>query len=529
LTCCRWRSSSPPRACARSRRRRSPLGWRCASSPAARATRRRGCALRSAIDWSHDLLDDDQRALLRRLGVFVGGFSLDIVPEVAGDEAGVFDLADQSLLVSEDGPAGDPRFRMLETVREYALERLAQSGEEDEVRDRHAAAYVGRAEAAEPGLRGPEQTVGLARLDAERDNLRAALARCIRTGDAESGLRMAAALWRYWQLRGHSAEGRERVAELLALPGAEPLVALRAAGLSCAGRLAWFQGDYQTAQAFFEETLPLMRVAGDPSGIAFCLHNLGMTALSRGDYPEARRLCEESFAAFEDAGDAWGSIMPQHFLAELARLERDHDRARDLAEAALGTAQAIGDRRAIAYSYTRLGAVAVDRGDDVAARAFLQEGLAAGRTLRDSWTVPNVLTLLGILAQRARDHESAHRLLVESLLLRRDAGDRPGLAQSLDALAGLAAAAGDRERAARLHGSAAALRTAAGTPLHGADRAALEEAVDQLRAALGAAFAPAFAEGEATPLTDALAYACEPATTRGPSPPSETVAWPVTR
>jgi tetratricopeptide (TPR) repeat protein len=473
-------------------------------------------ALRSAIDWSHELLDEAQQELLRRLGVFVGGCSLDTVPAVVGgDAAGALDrlaeLAGQSLLVAGESPDGEPRFRMLETVREYALERLARSGEDEEVRDRHAAAFLALAEAAEPQLRGGGQTTWLARLDAERDNLRAALARCVRTGDAESGLRMAAALWRYWQLRGHSAEGRERVAELLALPAAEPLVALRAAGLSCAGRLAWFQGDYEAAQSLFEETLPLMRATGDPSGVAFCLHNLGMTALSRGDYPQARRLCEQSFSAFEDAGNEWGSIMPQHFLAELARLEGDHARARGLAEAALRTSQAIGDRRAIAYSFTRLGAVAVDRGDDAEARAFLQEALAAGRTLRDSWTVPAVLALLGVIAQRADDHEGAHRLLVESLLLRRDAGDRPGLAHSLDALAVLAAAAGDRERAARLHGSAAALRTATGTPLHGTDRAALEDALDGLRATLGTAFAPPFAEGEAMPLADALAHACEPA------------------
>jgi predicted ATPase/DNA-binding SARP family transcriptional activator len=482
-------------------------------------------ALRSAIDWSHDLLDDEQRTLLRRLGVFVGGFSLDEVASVAGGELdGIAELAGQSLLVIGEGPDGEPRFRMLETVREYALERLARSGEEDEVRDRHAATFVALAEAAEPHLRGPEQTVWLARLDTERDNLRAALARCIRTGDAESGLRMAAALWRYWQLRGHSTEGRERVAELLVLPAAEPLVALRAAGLSCAGRLAWFQGDYEASQAFFEESLPLTRSAGDPSAIAFCLHNLGMTALSRGEYREARRLCEESFAAFDDAGNTWGSIMPQHFLAELARLEGDHSRARELAEAALRTSQAIGDRRAIAYSFTRLGAVAVDRGDDAAARAFLQEALQAGRTLRDMWTLPAVLTLLGVIAQHAGDHEAAHRLLVESLLLRRDAGDRPGLAQSLDALAALAAAAGDGERAARLHGSAAALRAAAGVPLHGTDRAALDEALARLHTGLGAAFAPAFAAGEAIPVADAIDYACEPATTRGPSPPRATVA-----
>lgn len=471
--------------------------------------------LRSAIDWSHELLDFEQRVLLRRLAVFVGGFGLDSAAAVAGPEATldrIGELADQSLLVSTDGPGGAPRLRMLETVREYSLERLAESGEADAVRDRHAAAFLALAEQAEPALRGPEQTLWLARLDAERDNLRAALARCVESGGADTGLRIAAALWRFWQLRGHSAEGREWVAQLLALP---TTVRGRARGLACSGRLAWFQGDLEAAQTEFGESFALHRELGDEFGIAFALHNLGMVAITRGEFGPARAFCSEAHSRWQRAGERWASIMPLHFLAEIDRLEGDRRSARERGEAALRIARSVGDRRAIGFSLLRLGAVAVDDGDDESARELLHQALAEARALRDMWTLPSILTLLGVLAARAGESETAHRLLVEGLLLRRDGGDRPGIAESLERLAELAASIGDAARAASLLGAAEAIRNEAGAPVLGADRAALDQCRSRLQAALGEGFHAAWESRRVGDLAELLAYACEPASHDG--------------
>ena len=467
--------------------------------------------LRSAIDWSHELLDDEQRVLLRRLAVFVGGFGLDSAAAVAGPRATldrIGELVDQSLLARADGPGDEPRLTMLETVREYALERLAESGEAGAVRDRHAAAFLALAEAAEPALRGPDQTAWLARLDAERDNLRAALTRCVESGDADTGLRIAAALWRFLQLRGHSAEGRERIARLLALP---TTAQLRAQGLACSGRLAWFQGDLAAARTEFEESLALNRELGDEYGIAFCLHNLGMVALSRGEYGAARALCGEALTRFQRAGEHSASSMSLHFLAEIDRLEGDRRSARERGEAALRLARSAGDRRAIAYSLMRLGAVAVDNRDHEEALERLHESLQAARALRDMWTLPTILTLLGVVAGRSGERETAHRLLVEGLLLRRDGGDRPGIAESLERLAELAAAGGDAARAVTLLGVADAIRDEAGAPVLGTDRAALEERLSRLQAVLGERFRAAWDARRSGEIAGVLAYACEPA------------------
>ena len=326
------------------------------------------------------------------------------------------------------------------------------------------------------------------------------------SGDAETGLRIAAALWRFLQLRGHSAEGRDRIARLLALP---TTAKLRAQGLACSGRLAWFQGDLAAARTEFEESLALNRELGDEYGIAFCLHNLGMVALSRGEYGSARAFCGEALTRFQRAGERSASSMSLHFLAEIDRLEGDRRSARERGEAALQLARSAGDRRAVAYSLMRLGAVAVDNRDYEEALERLHESLQAARALRDMWTLPTILTLLGVVAGRSGERETAHRLLVEGLLLRRDGGDRPGIAESLERLAELAG--GDAVRAVTLLGVADAIRDEAGVPVLGTDRAALEERLSGLQAVLGERFRAVWESRRSGEIAGVVAYACEPA------------------
>jgi predicted ATPase/DNA-binding XRE family transcriptional regulator len=264
--------------------------------------------LRATLDWSYDLLDSAAQTLFRRLAVFAGRCELeaaealgapDTSREMASDLLGrLSTLVDQSLLyLDEPEDTGEPRLGMLETIRAYGLERLEASGEEAEVRRRHAAWYLALAETAQPALQGSEQVTWLARLERERDNLRAALAWTRERGETEMGLRLAAALWRFWHLRGYVSEGRGWLDDLLAQSGANGSlaeVAARAKALTSAGGLAFYQSDYEQALARYDDAQRLYDALGDNENRAGALLNLGLVAVTQGDYERAAALYEAS-------------------------------------------------------------------------------------------------------------------------------------------------------------------------------------------------------------------------------------------
>ena len=522
--------------------------------------------LRATIVWSHDLLDEAERRLFRRLAVFAGGWTLQAAEAVCRPDGeprgemldGVASLVDKSLL-RRVGAAVEPRFGMLETVREYALERLEASGEAVEIRRRHAGHYLALAEGAEPAVRGPRQGASLDRLDAEHDNLRAALGWAIEHGEMDAGLRLGGALGRFWQVRGYWTEGREWLTRLLALAGAPSRTAARAKALNALGHLTRRQGDYAAARSLHEEALGISRELGDKPGIAAALNGLGETARLRGDYAEARSLYRESLALARELGDKLGIAAALNNLGIVARFRGDYAEALSLYRDSLGIRQELGDREGMAISLNNLGVVARLQGDYPRARAWHQESLRIRRELRDAGGVAESLNNLGIVARHEDDYPTARASHEESLGIRRDLGDRPAMpdvlnnlgavlrlqgqyaaarasheealtlarelgeervvAESLEGLAALDLALGRAKRAARLLGASEAMREAIAAPLPPADRPEHDAAIAAAQAGLGTAFADAAAVGRAMSLEQAVTYALEATEPPEPSGP----------
>ncbi|HET8626089.1 MAG TPA: tetratricopeptide repeat protein [Thermomicrobiales bacterium] len=460
--------------------------------------------LRDAIAWSCDLLPPRGRVLLRRLAVFVGGCTIAAAAEVRGEKVEVgngppgedFSLltSDFSLLVDASllrAPAagadaeagGEPRYTMLETVREYAAELLAASGEEEATRRRHAAYYLGLVERAQPHLVGPEEAAWLARLEEEHANLRAALGWALDRREADTAVRFAAVLWRFWAARGHLSEGRRWLEAILALAREQPapdgappeagVAPLRLAMLlHVTANLARVQGDYDRARAMYEECLALRRARDDREGVVAALHNLGITAYERGDYATAVRHYEEALPLGRALGLTYGTAMGLVSLADAVRALGDAPRA-----AALG-----------------------------------EEGLTLFRQIGHTWGVALALAGLGDAAQAQGDAARAAGLYRESLALSGRLGDRRAVAEGLERLAGAEIAAmadpAGLWGAVRLLGAAAALRDHLDTPRPPVHQADHERAVAAARGALGdAAFAAAWADGERLTPDGALAAA----------------------
>jgi predicted ATPase/class 3 adenylate cyclase len=472
-------------------------------------------AIRNAIAWSYDLLSVEERTLFRWLCVFVGGFALDAAEAICsppgGETAAVLDglasLVDKSLLRQEQ-EVGQPRFTMLETIREYGLERLAEDTEA-EVLGRHAEFFLRWAEEAEPSLRGSAQVEILQRLDAEYANLRAALDWAVGNGEAKLGLGICGALWRFWQIRGLYREGREQVVRVLAMPGATGRSAERAQAEACAGRLAFYQTDFEAASALLENALSIQRELNDKPGIAFSLLNLGMLAQARGDHALARHLLEEGVATARAGGDRWVLGMSLSYLGGISHAAGDDDEAREFCEEALGLLRALGDLRLIAATLLNLSLIARAQAELQSARSLLEEAVSMARRLGDKGLLPTSLMRLALVSDQ---HEVNSRpLYEESLMIVREVGDRSGIAASLEGLAGIFAQEDDLQRAARLYGAASALREAIGAARPLEEEAAYNQQLASVRRGLAAdAFAAAFAQGRGLLLEEAVAEALQP-------------------
>jgi predicted ATPase len=511
--------------------------------------------LRGAIAWSYDLLSPQEQALFRRLAVFVDGWTPDaaeVVCWAAGELEidvldGLLSLVDKSLLRQQELEQGEPRFWMLQLLREFGLEALTKAGESEVTRRVHAEYFLRLSEEAEPELSGPNQAAWTQRLEQEHDNLRAALGWTREQREQECGLRLAGALHTFWFRRGHLSEGRQWLSTLLARE--HPVAAaVRAKALRGAGYLALRQGDASQARALLEESLALYREVGDKGGIAYALLELSGPAWRQDDYGQVRALLEESLALFRELGDKVGlarslgnlgmvdgvqedysqarTLFEESLglfrelghkyniawalgkLGVLARLEGDYGQAKALLKEGLSLSSELGVKDSIAWALVELGVLARLEGDYGQAKALLKEGLSLFRELGNKSGLAWVLAELGTLARLEGDYSQARALLEESLTLRQELGDKEGIASCLEGLAEGVRVQGDPGRAVRLFGAAQALRLAIGAPLPPVERAAYEQAVASVRAQLGEdAFAAAWQEGRATELSQIIEQA----------------------
>ena len=444
--------------------------------------------LRAAIDWSYDLLTAPEQKLFRRLSVFVGGCSLEGA-EAACDTKGGLDLdlldgiasmVDKSLVQQIDQTTGESRFVMLETIREYGLEKLAASGEEASTRRAHAAYCLVLAE-EEPTGSGKEW---LEQFAFEHANFRAALEWLTETGDARWGLRLGTALFRFWETREYFAEGRDSLGKLLKLPGAAVPNKARARALFAAGALASEQGDYASADALIGESLEIARQSGDKQGAAIYLNALGIIARDRGDLSVARSLLEESLMLWRELGDQKSVARSLSNLANIVKMQGDNAGAGSLYGEGLSIFRRIGDWTGVAWSMNYQGDVARDQGDSAAARTIYEESLAIFRELDDRWGIAGTLADLGSLAREQGNYPTANSMYRESMKLFQELGHQRGIARLLEYFACSAAAQLESERSLWLAGAAAALRKTIGAPLTSAEETKLEASLHSARQAL---------------------------------------------
>lgn len=427
--------------------------------------------LRTALEWSYQALKASHQRLLASLSVFRGGWTLAAAMEICAEPEALdylLDLRDASLILTEERD-GEMRFRMLETVREYCEERRKESGEE-ELRARHIAFFCRIAEEAEAKQNSADEALWLDRLEAEQDNLHSALDACSTPETIGIGLRLAGALWKFWLVRGHVAEGFHRIVALLTRAEALPRTSERAKALYGAGYLAWYQNDYAQACVFLRESLAIRRDLGEQRGVAAALHRLGAMALFFQDIDTARPLLEESLTIWQSLEDESGLAGTLARLAEVKRGDGDYAAARALQEKSLEIETRRGARWNTAYALWGLGNIAYDQQDYAAASAFYKQALQAVRHLGDKSNLPFLLEPLGHLAV------------------------------VLD----------QTEPAVCLFGAVAALRETLGVPAIPATTAKIEALMLAARAELGdSVFAAAWAVGSAMTLEQLVAYALE--------------------
>jgi predicted ATPase len=475
--------------------------------------------LRGAIDWSYDFLDAAEQKLFRRLSVFVGGCTLEAVEAVCDTKSdlgldlldGMASMVDKSLLRQVEQARGESRFVMLETIREYATEKLAASGEEALTKRAHAAYCLVLAEEGALEGTGAERTEWLDCIEIDHDNFRAALEWLIESADAEWGLRLGAALFRFWEMREYLTEGRDRLGKLLKLGGTSAPNKARARVFFAAGVLAGEQGDYVSADKLIEESLEISRGLEDKHGVAVSLNALAVHARDRGDAAASRSLFEESLVLWRECGDQTAVARSLSNLANVVKLQGDYARARSLYEDCLAIFRELGDRTGIAWSLNYQGDVARDQDDAEAARSLYEESLETFRELGDQWGIAGSLADLGNLARDQRNFQAAHSLYRESMRMFQELEHKRGIARLLECFACSAAAQLEPEHSLRLAGAAAALRQTLGAPLTPGEQAKLEKGLEPARQALtNAAGATAWLEGWVLPVEKAVGEVLAP-------------------
>ena len=408
--------------------------------------------IRQTIDWSYNLLNEREQTLFRRLGIFVGGCSLDAIEEVcsklkgsqtrlrSAPEISALDsavaLVDQSLLRQIEEFDGEPRFSMLEILREYAFEWLITRNELEMMRQQHAAYFLHLVDSLEPKLRGSEQEFALKRLDADYDNIRSALTWSC-ASDIEMALRMAAVLWEYWLSRGYLSEGRAWLTDILQRSDAMPSLPLdiRAQVLNGAGLLISVQGDQPAASIYLQESLRLFRELGDQMGEAWALNHLGQTLNLSDQQEQAVPVFEASLQLFRALGDNWHSAWVLINLGDVSLQTGETDRALQFFTEARDLFAVLNHKRGKAHAIDRLGRLAIWRHDVSQAVTLYSESLRLFKEIGELEGCALALQNLGRLAFESGERHQAVEYLVESLRLFGNLNDRWGFAWSLLRLA----------------------------------------------------------------------------------------------
>jgi predicted ATPase len=471
--------------------------------------------LRSTVDWSCGLLNTAEQTLFRRLSVFAGGCTLESVEAVCDTKSDLgLDILDamasmvDKSLVQQAEQVAETRFLMLSTIREYAIERLVESHDEPAVRRAHAAYYLVLAEeGAEDVGAHPEW---FDRFEVEHDNFRLALDYLIKTGDAEWGLRLGAALFRFWETREYLTEGRDTIARLLALEGTAARPKLRARILFAAAVLSGEQGDYSSARQLFEENLETCLELDDNRGVAVALNALAVNARERGELAAASLLFERCVEIWKDVGDSADIARALSNLASVMKLQSEYARASSLYDECLTMFRNAGDGAGVAWTLNYQGDVAREKGDTAAACSFCAQSLAAFRQMRDEWGIASALSDLAGLNCDQGNNAEARRLYGESIRMFQELGHKRGIARALECLAVSAAAQSNAQQSLHLAGAAAALRQRLGAPLSLTEQPRLEKALNFARRTLGsAAGLTAWMEGWAMPVEQAVREALD--------------------
>ncbi len=470
--------------------------------------------LRKTIDWSHDLLSETEAKLFRRLSVFVGGCTLESAEAVCNTALdldidlfdGLSSLVDKNLIQLVDRGEAEPRFTMLETIREYALERLAQSAEQRSTCRAHAGYCLVLAEEGNPDLNPEDRGRWLMQCDAEIENFRFALDWLFETGKLDWALRLCLALFRFWDMREHLTEGCIRLTTVLRLAGSG-YEKERARISQFLGALTTAQGDYATAMRFLQQSLDLYQGLADQRGIAVSFNALGVSARDRGDYPAAQSYVERSLECWRMLADRSAIARCLYNLANVAKLRGDYVHAFSVLREAAEIFDELGDRSGRGWSMNQQGDVARAQGNITAAREFYGRALSVFREAVDVWGVARSLTDLAYIDSAQGEYLAAQDACREALEIFAGLGHRRGIARALESYACLAAACRQPSRALKLAAAAANLRRSISAPLHSAEQLMLNEALriawNSLSVSQGQS---AWAEGSAMSLESAIQY-----------------------
>jgi len=478
--------------------------------------------LRAAIDWSYDLLSEPERIFFSRLSIFAGGFTLEAAEEVGAGgnvspQAQVVDLLGQliykSLVIvetfSEDSKS-ETRYGMLETIREYAREKLGESGEMKQLRQWHRDYFIALAERAEPKLKGREQFEWLDQLELEHDNLRAAWNCAIET-DADLALRLVSVLLDFWLTRGNLSEGREWMAILLEQTKQWGQAARRAHALSMAGQLTYFQSDFYAARTLLEQALPVARASGDQKEVAFALLWLGRTIMRQRDDQIAQSFLEEALALYQELQDEFGIERAGMHLAELAATQGSYGKAEELYMKILAKYRDLGDGIEVQNVLNQLGELARLEGDYERAGAFYEKALDILRGPRSRFSQSSLplFNLAWVWLHRG-NHEKANTLFQESLELTKAYDDNVGTLLCVGGFAAILGMIGKPEQGARLFGALESLLESSGLTgrLEALDQKEIDHYVAVVRSQLDEpSFAKAWAEGSAMTFEQAIEFA----------------------
>ena len=444
--------------------------------------------MHNAIAWSYDLLTEHEQALFRRLSTLVGSFPLAAAVAI-GDApestilAGLGTLIDQSLVQPAPRAGDEPRYTMLETIREFGHDELVAAGEETDARERHAHYFVELAERTEQDVDGPAAPEALALLDLDRPNLQAALDWLIDHEETEDALRLSAALWRFWRIRGYLSEGRDGLAGALALPGsvASPV---RADALWKLGYMLFFLGEYDAARDRIEQSVALFAKAGDQAGEATALDSLGTVWLALHELQRARTSHERALAIRQEMGNRFESGVTLANLGRIALHLGEPDAARAMLEEALAIARESGSRREFGHRCLNLSQVEIAERKLPAARELVKQALVIFEEIGDQVAIADSLEMLGQVTSELGDARRGTGLLVSSLRLRWKLGLQRNLTECIERLAS-AALPLDPALATRLMASAATSRDEAGMTRAGWDAISWDEVIAAARAALG--------------------------------------------